>query len=77
MVRERSVCVEGSPRGVAGAIRGENAGMSSENKVRIFIPEYPRFPWPRSSTMGEATLRPGHIKYGVADGLPVNIPVLV
>ncbi len=50
--------------------------MSSEMGVRIPHPEYPRFPWPRSSSMGEAILRSGHSKYGVADGLPVNIPVL-
>ena len=33
--------VSGSERGLYGR---ENAGMSSENEVRIFMAEYPRFP---------------------------------
>ncbi|WP_207669132.1 hypothetical protein [Frisingicoccus caecimuris] len=28
----------------SGLLRRENAGMSSENKVRILVAEYPRFP---------------------------------
>jgi len=46
------VCSEGVPRGDAGAIRSENAGMSSEIGVRIPNPECPRFPHPRSSCAG-------------------------
>jgi hypothetical protein len=39
VVRERSVCSEGPPKGRAGAIRSENAGISNEIEVRILNPE--------------------------------------
>ena len=39
VVRERSVCFEAQPEGLGGAIRSENAGMSSEIEVRIFNSE--------------------------------------
>ena len=57
-------------------IRSENAGMSSEIKVKIFYPECPRFPHPRSSCAGKATLRRAPFLAGVPDGLLVDIPVL-
>ena len=43
---------EGDPKGVAGVIRSENAGISSVIEVRIFNSECPRFPHPRSSCAG-------------------------
>ena len=51
-VGERSVCVEGVPRGDIGAIRSENAGMSNDIEARIFNSECPRFPHPRLSCAG-------------------------
>ena len=51
----------------------ENAGMSSESKVRIFTAENPRFPGEGSSAQGKSgpKLRPK----GVGDGQLVEIPV--
>jgi len=51
-VGERSVCSEGGPEGTVGADRSENAGISSENRVRIPIAACPRFPEQRSSSQG-------------------------
>ena len=55
-------------------MRSENAGMSSENCVRIVMAEYLRFPGVGSSSLGQpgAKLRPK----GVGDGQQVEIPVL-
>ena len=52
----------------------ENAGISSESKVRIFTVESLRFPGEGSSTQGKSgpKVRPK----GVADGQQVEIPVL-
>ena len=52
----------------------ENAGISSESKVRIFTVESLRFPGEGSSTQGKsgAKLRPR----GVGDAQQVEIPVL-
>ena len=52
----------------------ENAGMSSESKVRIFAVECLRFPGEGLSSQGKSgpKLRPN----GVGDGLLVDIPVL-
>ena len=72
MVGER--CVMG--RSVSGSRRGlyasENAGMSSENCVRIVMAENPRFPWAGSSATGKpgAKARPE----GVVDAHTVEIP---
>ena len=33
-----------APEGAVDVLRRENAGMSSESKVRILTAEYPRFP---------------------------------
>ena len=51
----------------------ENAGMSSESKVRIFTAENLRFPGEGSSAQGKSgpKLRPK----GVGDGQQVDIPV--
>ena len=52
----------------------ENAGISSESKVRIFTVENLRFPGEGSSSQGKSgpKLRPR----GVGDGQQVKIPVL-
>ena len=52
----------------------ENAGISSESKVRIFTVESLRFPGEGSSAQGKSgpKLRPK----GVGDGQQVEIPVL-
>ena len=52
----------------------ENAGISSESKVRIFTVENLRFPGEGSSAQGKSgpKLRPK----GVGDGQQVEIPVL-
>ena len=59
---------------VCGLYTRENAGMSSENKVRIFVVENLRFPGEGSSSQGKSgpKLRPN----GVGDGQQVEIPVL-
>ena len=57
-----------------GRNSSENAGISSESKVRIFTVEHPRFPGEGSSAQGKSgpKVRPE----GVADGQQVDIPVL-
>ena len=63
-------------RSVSGSIRGlrarENAGMSSENCVRIVMVENLRFPGEGSSALGKsgAKARPR----GVVDAHTVDIP---
>ena len=55
-----------------GVYRSENAGMSSENDVRIIMAENLRFPGVGSSALGKpgAKARPK----GVADAHTVEIP---
>ena len=60
----------GSERGLYGR---ENAGMSSESKVRIFAVESLRFPEEGSSTQGKSGPKPRTIVVG--DGQSVNIPI--
>ena len=57
-----------------GRSSSENAGISSESKVRIFTVESLRFPGEGSSAQGKSgpKLRPK----GVSDGQQVEIPVL-
>ena len=52
----------------------ENAGMSSESKVRIFAVESLRFPEEGSSSQGKSGPKPRTIVVG--DGQSVNIPIL-
>ena len=52
----------------------ENAGMSSESKVRIFTAENLRFPGEGSSSQGKSGPKPR--PRGVGDGQQVEIPVL-
>ena len=51
----------------------ENAGMSSESKVRIFAVESLRFPEEGSSSQGKSGPKPRTIVVG--DGQLVDIPV--
>ena len=62
--------VSGSERGLYGR---ENAGMSSESKVRIFAVESLRFPEVGSSTQGKSGPKPRTEVVG--DGQLVDIPV--
>ena len=52
----------------------ENAGISSESKVRIFAVENLRFPGEGSSAQGKSG--PKARPQGVVDGQQVEIPVL-
>ena len=56
-----------------GLYRRENAGMSSESKVRIFAVESLRFPEEGSSSQGKSGPKPRTIVVG--DGQLVDIPV--
>ena len=58
----------------AGRGSSENAGMSSESKVRIFTVENLRFPGEGSSAQGKSG--PKARPKGVVDGQQVEIPVL-
>lgn len=44
MVEEQSQVAEAVPIRSRGELGRENAGMSSENDVRIIMAEYPRIP---------------------------------
>ncbi len=57
-----------------GQYSRENAGMSSESKVRIFAVESLRFPEEGSSSQGESGPKPRTTVVG--DGQQVDIPVL-
>ena len=52
----------------------ENAGISSESKVRIFTVESLRFPGEGSSAQGKSGPKPRRGRVG--DGQQVEIPVL-
>ena len=56
-----------------GLVARENAGMSSESKVRIFAVESLRFPEEGSSSQGKSGPKPRTIVVG--DGQSVNIPI--
>ena len=56
-----------------GRNRSENAGMSSESKVRIFTVENLRFPGEGSSAQGKSGPKPRTNVVG--DGQQVEIPV--
>ena len=57
-----------------GLYRRENAGISSESKVRIFAVESLRFPGEGSSAQGKSG--PKERPKGVSDGQQVKIPAL-
>ena len=63
-------CIE---RG-SGLYTRENAGISSESKVRNFAVESLRFPGEGSSSQGKSGPKPRTIVVG--DGQPVDIPAL-
>ena len=73
MVGERSVIGRSDSESGRGRNRSENAGMSSENYVRIIMAENLRFPGEGLSSQGKSgsKLRPK----GVGDGQLVDIPV--
>ncbi len=74
VVGERTI-VGGSITGrICGRDSRENAGMSSESKVRIFTVENPRVPGEGSSAQGKSG--PKARPRGVGDGQQVEIPVL-
>ena len=62
-------CIE---RG-SGLYTRENAGISSESKVRNFAVESLRFPGEGSSSQGKSGTKPR--PKGVGDGQQVDIPV--
>ena len=72
MVGERSLRGEAESKESRGLQRSENAGMSSENCVRIVMAENLRFPGAGSSAPGKpgAKARPT----GVVDAHTVEIP---
>ena len=72
MVEERSVIGRRYTERNTGRSRRENAGMSSENYVRIIMAENLRFPEEGSSAQGKpgAKARPR----GVVDAHTVKIP---
>ena len=57
-----------------GRSSSENAGISSESKVRIFTVESLRFPGEGLSSLGKSGPKPR--PRGVGDGQLVEIPVL-
>ena len=74
MVEEHSTVGRSITEKICGRGRRENAGISSESKVRILAVESLRFPGEGSSAQGKSgpKVRPK----GVADGQQVKIPAL-
>ena len=74
VVEEHSIVGRRLTERTAGRDRRENAGISSESKVRILAVESLRFPGEGSSAQGKSgpKVRPK----GVADGQQVKIPAL-
>ena len=74
MVEEHSIVGRSIIERIYGRDRRENAGISSESKVRIFAVESLRFPGEGSSAQGKSGPKPR--ARAVGDGQQVNIPVL-
>ena len=74
VVGELTVVGRRSTERTAGRGSSENAGISSESKVRIFTVENLRFPGEGSSAQGKSGPKPR--PKGVGDGQQVEIPVL-
>ena len=74
MVEEHSIVGRSIIERIYGRDRRENAGISSESKVRIFAVESLRFPGEGSSAQGKSG--PKARPKGVADGQQVDNPVL-
>ena len=74
MVEEHSIVGRSSTERSCGRGRRENAGISSERKVRILPVENLRFPREGSSAWGKSG--PKERPKGVSDGQQVEIPAL-
>ena len=74
MVEEHSVVGRSITGRRCGRSRRENAGISSESKVRILAVENLRFPGEGSSAQGKSGPKPRTKVVG--DGQQVDIPVL-
>ena len=72
-VEERITVGRSITERICGRSNRENAGMSSESKVRIFTVENLRFPGEGSSSQGKSGPKP-RLK-SVGDGQQVDIPV--
>ena len=72
MVEEHSVVGRSQSESIGGRSRRENAGISSESKVRILAVESLRFPGEGSSAQGKSG--PKERPKGVSDGQQVEIP---
>ena len=72
MVEEHSVVGRSMTGRTCGRGRRENAGISSESKVRILAVENLRFPGEGSSAQGKSG--PKARPKGVVDGQQVEIP---
>ena len=73
VVEEHSVVGRSMTERTCGRGRRENAGISSESKVRILAVENLRFPGEGSSAQGKSG--PKARPEGVVDGQQVEIPV--
>ena len=73
MVEEHSIVGRSMIERTCGRDRRENAGISSESKVRIFAVESLRFPEEGSSSQGKSGPKPRTKVVG--DGQLVDIPV--
>ena len=74
MVEEHSAIGRSNTEKSCGRSRRENAGISSESKVRILAVESLRFPGEGSSAQGKSG--PKERPKGVSDGQQVEIPAL-
>ena len=74
VVEEHSVVGRSMIERTCGRDRRENAGISSESKVRIFAVENLRFPGEGSSAQGKSG--PKARSKDVVDGQQVEIPAL-
>ena len=74
MVEEHSIVGRSNTERSCGRSRRENAGISSESKVRILAVESLRFPGEGSSAQGKSG--PKERPKGVSDGQQVEIPAL-
>ena len=75
MVEEHSIVGRSKTERICGRDRRENAGISSESKVRILAVENLRFPGEGSSAQGKSG--PKARLRSVVDGRQVDIPVPV
>ena len=74
VVEEHSIVGRSMIERTYGRDRRENAGISSESKVRIFAVESLRFPGEGSSAQGKSG--PKERPKSVSDGQQVEIPAL-